>query len=145
VDTTWRLTFASCCYLVAALALGGTLVAVPLQASLRDRLVLAYGLLALPGFMGSIVIGQLYKILPFLVWMNRFSPYVGFRKVPHMDELLAERPQRLQSTLMHAGLLALAAGILAASPTLRLVGAAVFAVSCALAARNLWTVSQSRP
>jgi hypothetical protein len=144
VDTTWRLTFASCCYLVAALVLGGTLVAAPLQASLRDRLVLAYGLLALPGFMGSIVIGQLYKILPFLVWMNRFSPHVGFKKVPHMDELLAERPQRVQSVLMHGGLLALAAGILVGSPALRLVGAAIFAASCALAARNLWTVSRSR-
>lgn len=144
-DETWRLTFASCCYLAAALVLSGALLVAPLPAALRDRLVLAYGLLALPGFMGSIVIGQLYKILPFLVWLERFSPHVGARKVPTADELLAQRPQRVQGALMHGGLLVLAAGVVLAVPMLRLAGAAVFATSCALAARNLWAVFGSRP
>jgi hypothetical protein len=144
-DAMWRLTFASLCYLVAALGAGGALLLMPLPAPLGERLVLAYGLIALPGFVGSIVIGQLNKIIPFLVWLHHFGPYVGQKRMPTTRELLPERDQRRQGAMMHAGLLALVAGTLLAAPTVRLVGAVLFFASCAMAARNLWGVLRSRP
>jgi hypothetical protein len=144
-DAMWRLTFASLCYLVAALGLGGVLLVAPLPAPLGERLVLAYGLLALPGFVGSIVIGQLNKIIPFLIWLHHFSPNVGLTRVPTTRELLSERAQRRQGVMMHGGLLSLVAGTVLGMPTLRFAGSVLFFFSCAMAAYNLWGVLRSRP
>ena len=91
------------------------------------------------------MVGQLYKILPFLVWFHRFSAYVGLKKVPAASELLGARPQWAQLALMHAGLGLLGAGILAPSAPLRLAGALAFAASAALHARNLGVIYGRRP
>lgn len=142
-DTAWRHSVASFVYLGLALPLGAALANG--HPPWEDRLVLVYGVLAIPGFIGSIVVGQLYKIVPFLVWFHRFSAYVGLKKVPAASELLPERPQRLQWALMHSGIAILAAGVLAESAPLRTAGAATFAASSALFARNLWVIQGRRP
>ena len=39
------------------------------------------------GFIGFLINGHLYKIVPFLVWFERFSPLVGKRRVPMLHEM----------------------------------------------------------
>lgn len=39
------------------------------------------------GFIGFLIHGHLYKIVPFLVWFERFSPLVGKEKVPMLHEM----------------------------------------------------------
>jgi hypothetical protein len=51
----------------------------------------ALGLAALVGWLGQSIIGYLYKIVPFLVWSERYGPLVGTQKVPLMRELVHER------------------------------------------------------
>jgi len=41
----------------------------------------------LVGFISSMITGHLYKIVPFLVWFERFSPLVGKKKVPMLHEM----------------------------------------------------------
>lgn len=144
-DVAWRHTATAFFYLSAAVTVGGILALVPVGEPLWDRLHLGYGLLVLPGFLGTIIVGQLYKILPFLVWLHRFSAYVGLKKVPSASELLPERPKRIQYFLMHAGILALVAGVFLDLSVLRLAGATSFAVSAALFARNLGIIWVSKP
>jgi len=43
------------------------------------------------GFIGFLINGHLYKIVPFLVWFERFSPLVGKRKVPMLHEMYPKR------------------------------------------------------
>ncbi|HEY5675591.1 MAG TPA: hypothetical protein VIR81_02330 [Myxococcales bacterium] len=145
VDVSWQHTATSIAYLALALAAGGTLALVPLAEPWWDRLHLAYALLAIPGFIGTIVVGQLYKILPFLVWLHRFSAFVGLKKVPAASELLAEAPKRLHYFVMHAGLVTLVAGVLADVPALRIAGSALFAASALLFARNLGVIHARHP
>lgn len=145
VDIAWRHTATAFFYLAASVAIGGTLALAPINGPMWDRLHLAYGLLALPGFLGTIVVGQLYKILPFLVWLHRFAAYVGMKKIPAASELLPEGPKRLQYLFMHVGIAALAAGVLLDLGALRLTGATSFAISAALVARNLGVIWTSRP
>lgn len=144
-DVAWRHTLASLAYLGAAVLCGSLLAVVVLPSPWWDRAHLVYGLLALPGFMGSIVVGQLYKIVPFLVWLHRFSSFVGLKKIPSASELLPEGPKRLQYLLMHAGLAALALGLVADWPAARLAGAASFLASALLVVRNLAVVYRSKP
>jgi len=48
------------------------------------------------GFIGFIINGHLYKIVPFLVWFERFSPLVGKEKVPMLHEMYPKE----QATMM---------------------------------------------
>lgn len=144
-EAAWQLTLSSFVHLGIVTVLGVCLALADPPQPLRDRLVLAYGLLALPGFLGSVVVGQLYKILPFLVWLHRFSPLVGLKKVPSASEILPEAKRRWQAIAMQAGIAVLAAGVIAASSPLRLLGAAVFLLSALLATRNFARILWSRP
>jgi len=49
----------------------------------------------LTGFVGFLIIGHLYKIIPFLVWFERFSPLVGKKKVPMLHEMYDKRGANL--------------------------------------------------
>lgn len=145
IDVALGHTATSFLYLATALWTGIGVAFLPTGSPLHDRMTLAYGLLFVPGFIGTIVIGQLYKIVPFLVWLHRFSPYVGLKKLPSASELLPERPKQLQYLLMHAGLASLAVGVMVQSAALRTAGAVAFAASAALVAGNLGFIDARRP
>lgn len=50
----------------------------------------------LVGFIGFLINGHLYKIVPFLVWFERFSPLVGKEPVPMLHEMYPKE----QATMM---------------------------------------------
>lgn len=52
------------------------------------RLPLAYGVLVLFGWAGSLAHGMLTRIVPFLVWLHWCAPLVGTRPMPSARELL---------------------------------------------------------
>ncbi|WP_038041982.1 hypothetical protein [Thermus tengchongensis] len=70
-------------YLLGLFFLGLSLVALPFNP------VWAALWFAL-GFVGLVVTGMLYKILPFLVWTHRYAPRAGKEKVPLLKEMLPE-------------------------------------------------------
>jgi hypothetical protein len=52
---------------------------------------LAVGWLLLLGWVGQIIIGQMYKITPFLTWLHRYADLVGLEQVPGLDDLYNRR------------------------------------------------------
>ncbi len=144
-DIAWRYSAAALGYLALAVAAGIALAWGGVAPPARTRLELAYGILAILGFAGSMVLGQLLKIVPFLVWFHRFSPYVGLKKIPTAAELLPQKWQGTQWALAHAGVAALLSGVLAGVPALRAAGAASFFAAAALYARTIAAVYRRRP
>lgn len=71
------------------------------------------------GTVGFVVVGTLYHVVPFVVWVHRYSDRLGFEDVPMIDDLYDDR-------------LALADGVLVASGTLLLVLAEWFRLSPAV-------------
>ena len=57
------------------------------------------------GFFGFIIIGNFYKIIPFLVWFHIYSPLIEERAVPMLHELLPKRLANLQFFYGVAGLI----------------------------------------
>ncbi|MBI1949530.1 MAG: hypothetical protein HYS27_27840 [Deltaproteobacteria bacterium] len=152
VEVPWWHALASFSYLAVAGALGAVVALVPASAleslavGLPERLALAYGFIALAGFIGSIIVGQLYKIWPFLVWFHRFSPLVGLKKVPTASELVPLRSQRVQWAAHHVGVVLFAVGVLLPpGGPLPLIGAASFALAVALFLFHMAIVARSRP
>ncbi|MBF0111023.1 MAG: hypothetical protein HQL76_17805 [Magnetococcales bacterium] len=55
-----------------------------------------FGGLFLFGFASSIILGMLYKIIPFLVWFHRFSRLAGLVDIPMMDDLVPPKGLKWQ-------------------------------------------------
>ncbi len=74
---------------VLAMGAAPLLLGVSLMAwiSQDGRWQLTLGWLAIWGWAGLVIHGMLTRIVPFLVWMERFAPYVGRVRVPSMGSL----------------------------------------------------------
>ncbi len=57
----------------------------------NERIFIAAGFLTLLGFVSFLIVGHLYKIVPFLVWYQRFSDLVGKQKVPMLADMVPAR------------------------------------------------------
>ncbi len=70
------------------------------------------------GFFAFVINGHLLKIIPFLVWFERFSPLVGKKKVPMLHEMLNDKDSEFSFWLSLGGLVIGAIGLLFGSDDL---------------------------
>jgi hypothetical protein len=94
------------------------------------------------GVCGFVVAGTLYHVVPFLVWVERYSDQIGLAAVPSVDELYDER-----LAAADLGCLVAATVVLAVAPAggalrrpLQLGGTTAFLAGAALFAANLLLV-----
>jgi hypothetical protein len=106
----------------------------------REGLTLLYGWLAFVGFAGFIIVGQMYKILPFLVWYNKYSDKVGQAQVPMLKDMFDERLAKIELALMSTGFLIAAVALPLANSLLFRIGAIVLAASAAIFVWNMRTI-----
>ncbi len=75
------------------------------------------------GFTAFMIIGHLYKIVPFLVWFERFSPLVGKQKVPMLHEMYEKKEAEMTFWFVAIGVSAIGVALLFGSDTLFKAGA----------------------
>ncbi|GAB7011667.1 hypothetical protein [Halorubrum trueperi] len=61
------------------------------------------GHLLLLGAIGFVVVGTLYHIIPFVIWVNRYSGLLGLAAVPMIDDLYDGRIAALDGVLLGGG------------------------------------------
>lgn len=109
----------------------------------NPALFAALGLAALLGWLGQSITGYLYKIVPFLVWHERYGPLVGKQKVPLMREMLHERWAWAGLWLINGGLVAtIAACLFNLPPWIAQPASLVLAAGCTLALLNVFGVAR---
>lgn len=64
------------------------------------------------GFLFFLITGHLYKIIPFLVWFERFSPLVGKQKVPMLHQMAPKKAAWYQLCFGIAGVFLSSLGLL---------------------------------
>ena len=55
------------------------------------------------GFVGFVVLGTLYHIIPFIIWVHRYSDQLGFEEVPMIDDLYDNRLAATDFVLVSTG------------------------------------------
>lgn len=55
------------------------------------NLTLIYGYMIIFGYLSMLIVGQMYKIVPFLVWYHKYSSKVGIEKVPLLKDMFSDK------------------------------------------------------
>lgn len=66
-------------------------------------LSILFGFMLFFGFFVFFIVGHIYKILPFLVWYQRYSPLVGKQKVPMLHDMISTKVADWQFWITMAG------------------------------------------
>jgi len=96
------------------------------------------------GVVGFVVVGTLYHVVPFVVWVHRYSDRLGFESVPMIDDLYDDRIAALDFLFVLAGTLAIVlweAGLVprrfgTAGGVLLVVGVTLFVANIGLVVRR---------
>ena len=67
------------------------------------------------GFFGFLITGHIYKIIPFLVWFERFSPLVGKQKIPMLADMVPYKSSQAQFIFSAIGVVLVMIAILTKS------------------------------
>jgi hypothetical protein len=90
------------------------------------RLATAAGTLVLLGWVTLAIMGQLYKVTPFLMWFYRYARGLSALEIPRLPAPYYPREGRLPFYASSAGGVVMAAGVLLRAPWLAVVGAVAF-------------------
>ena len=103
-----------------------------------EALLLASGWLMFFGFFGFVITGHIYKIVPFLVWFERFSPLVGKEKVPMLADMVPPKSSHAQFLFGVLGVSIIAVAILLQNDMIIKAGASFLVVSAIAFLRSVF-------
>lgn len=132
LDVAMKHAIVSFASLAIAVVLGISLTVVATDDPSYTRLSLVYGFVVVFGFVSSLIIGESYKIIPFLVWLNKYAPQAGIAAVPTMKEMVSERRAKTELVLFTIGVIVGAVGLATQLQIVFGVGTAVLAAAALL-------------
>lgn len=74
--------------------------------------VAVYGSSLFLGFISSLILGQTYKTLPFIIWLKVYKKRIGKEKIPFPKDLYSEKIASLQLWCFTGGFMILLLGVL---------------------------------
>lgn len=83
-----------------------------IETELLSRIIVFYGFSILFGFITTLILGQTYKTLPFIVWLEKYKMLVGKTKTPLPRELYSEKIASIQFYLYLGFIISIPIGIL---------------------------------
>jgi len=97
------------------------------------------------GFFTFIINGHLIKIIPFLVWFERFSPLVGKKRVPMLHEMLPDKDINFSFWLSLGGMSVSALGLLFNSDILFKGGVSIMALGAIFMLKTVFFILKFKP
>ena len=104
----------------------------------KDEFLLASGWILFFGFFGFLITGHIYKIIPFLVWFEKFSPLVGKQKVPMLADMVPYKSSQAQFIFCAVGVILITLAILFRSDVLVGAGASFLVVGALAFVRSVF-------
>ncbi|WP_337865531.1 hypothetical protein [Ignavibacterium sp.] len=107
------------------------------------NLTLIYGFMIIVAYISTLIVGQMYKIVPFLVWYHNYSGKVGIEKVPMLKDMFNEKLADYNLYLMLMGIALSVLAFLLQLNLLLLIGFATLFVSSLIFSFNMFKVFRS--
>jgi hypothetical protein len=113
LDIGMKYTIISIIILLLPMALSFViLVQIDFEYTLLMRITTLYGFSIIFGLITTIILGQTYKTLPFIIWLYKYKQLVGKVKTPMPKELYSEKIGRVQFYAYFLSMAALASALL---------------------------------
>jgi len=103
----------------------------------KETYLFSASFLFLFGFFAFLIIAHLYKIIPFLVWFDKFAPLVGKKKVPMLKDIVPFKSATYQLFFSVLALFISSFALLLTSPIMFKAGLSFFLVSSIYLCGNL--------
>ena len=113
--------------------------------NLTQPIIIAYGSTIVLGFITSLILGQTYKTLPFIIWLKVYRKRVGKGKIPLPKELYSEKIATLQLWSFSVGFIILLAGIVVQSTNLVRLGGVILVLTVLLYNYNSLKIILHKP
>ncbi len=104
--------------------------------------IMSAGWFLMMGFVGFLITSHLYKIIPFLVWFERYAPLVGKQKVPMLNEMVPLRAANAQMVSTATGVMLVGIALLFGSDSLFYSGVSVLVVGAVYLLYSVYTMMQ---
>jgi len=104
--------------------------------------LMSSGWLLIAGFAGFLITSHLYKIIPFLVWFERYAPLVGKQKVPMLHEMVPKKQADAQMVFTASGVSLIAVALLVGSDALFYAGSSAVVVGASYLLYSVYTMMQ---
>lgn len=132
-------------YFLLSILFGFMLAVVKIDdVKLKEGLILMYGGMIMLGFFSMLIVGQMYKIVPFLVWFHTFSDKVGKEPVPMLKDMFSEKVGNIQFWILNAGIVLVLAGLGSSQSMVLTIGLNAMFISSLMVAYNIATVFRLR-
>lgn len=112
--------------------------------NVATKLVLIYSYLILFGYFSQIIVGQMYKIVPFLVWFHKFSAKVGLEPVPMLKDMYSEKTARIEFALMNSALAGTVTAMIFENEILMYISTGLMFLSSLLFLKNMFSIFLTR-
>src|SRR5690606_28821153 len=111
----------------AFIALGlSLLLAIALfRTGMSDQMIAALVYLFAFGWLSGLSLAQLYKIIPFLTWLECYGPFMGRAPTPRVQDMVSEHRARQWFALYYSGVAIGTLALIAAYPTVFRVAASL--------------------
>lgn len=96
------------------------------------QLIIPYGMSIFIGFFSNLILGQMYKTLPFILWLHRYKHLVGKNEIPMPKDLYSESLAQWQYYIYLLAVLFFALGFLFEMAFLLYSGAALLILTALL-------------
>lgn len=93
---------------------------------MKESFILPFVYLFITAWIGLSILGYLFKIVPFLVWTDKYSEKVGKEPVPMLKDMVDEKKGKLAFILIFAGIIGNAVGMGLHIDTIMLIGSISF-------------------
>ncbi len=104
------------------------------------RVSMLYGMSILLGFITSLILGQAYKTLPFILWLQKYQNLVGKYKTPLPKDLYSEKILEWQFWAYNLTIITLFAGVLINLTWLIQIGAYLLLITAILYNINIYKI-----
>ncbi|MEX1276265.1 MAG: hypothetical protein WEE20_10040 [Bacteroidota bacterium] len=132
-------------YFLLSIIFGFVLAVVEIDdVKLREGLILMYGGMIMLGFFSMLIVGQMYKIVPFLVWFHTFSDKVGKEPVPMLKDMFSEKVGNVQFWILNAGIVLVLAGLGSSQSMVLTIGLTAMFIASLMVAFNIAAVFRLR-
>jgi len=108
--------------------------------ALLMRITTLYGFSIIFGLITTLILGQTYKTLPFIIWLDKYQKYVGKFKTPLPRELYSERIGYIQLYFFMAAIAAFVVGLIANQIVVITIGSYAFLIVAVLYNINVFKI-----